>query len=203
MALKTHGITPDTINNIMLGAGVFYKNLSYGAEGWEGTVVGATSGGGTVNIEPEYLDVEVDGATVAVKGLTKQKVGETATIEMNLTELTEGVVVSVLNLTEVSSKSNEAYTCYTTKTNIDETDYLENVAFVGTTTNGSNVIVIMPNAVCTSAFSLSGQNKTQATYTIQYQCTATLDSNNNVCTRYVCGFKIFEYFEVYVLLYDI
>ena len=176
--LKTHGITPDTINNIMLGAGVFYKNLSYGAEGWEGTVVGATSGGGTVNIEPEYLDVEVDGATVAVKGLTKQKVGETATIEMNLTELTEGVVVSVLNLTEVSSKSNEAYTCYTTKTNIDETDYLENVAFVGTTTNGSNVIVIMPNAVCTSAFSLSGQNKTQATYTIQYQCTATLDSNN-------------------------
>lgn len=178
MALKSHGVTPDTINNIMLGAGVFYKNLSYGAEGWEGTVVGATSGGGTVNIEPEYLDVEVDGATVAVKGLTKQKVGETATIEMNLTELTEGVVVSVLNLTEVSSKSNEAYTCYTTKTNIDETDYLENVAFVGTTTNGSNVIVIMPNAVCTSAFSLSGQNKTQATYTIQYQCTATLDSNN-------------------------
>ena len=56
MALKTHGITPDTINNIMLGAGVFYKNLSYGAEGWEGTVVGATSGGGTVNIEPEYLE---------------------------------------------------------------------------------------------------------------------------------------------------
>ena len=178
MALKTHGITADTINNIMLGAGVFYKNLSYGASGWEGTVVGATSGGGTVNIEPEYLDVEVDGATVAVKGLTKQKVGETATIEMNLTELTEGVVVSVLNLTEDSSKSNEGYTCYTTKTNIDETNYLENVAFVGTTTNGSNVIVIMPNAVCTSAFSLSGQNKTQATYTIQYQCTATLDSNN-------------------------
>ena len=178
MALKTHGITPDTINNIMLGAGVFYKNLSYGAEGWEGTVVGATSGGGTVNIEPEYLDVEVDGATVAVKGLTKQKVGETATIEMNLTELTEGVVVSVLNLTEDAAKSNEGFTCYTTKTNIDESDYLENVAFVGTTTNGSNVIVIMPNAVCTSAFSLSGQNKTQATYTVQYQCTASLDSDN-------------------------
>ena len=178
MALKTHGITNDTINNIMLNAGVFYKNLTYQNGDWTGTVVGATSGGGTINIEPEYLDVEVDGATVAVKGLTKQKVGETATIEMNLTELTEGVVVSVLNLTEDSSKSNEGYTCYTTKTNIDETNYLENVAFVGTTTNGSNVIVIMPNAVCTSAFSLSGQNKTQATYTIQYQCTASLDSNN-------------------------
>lgn len=178
MALKTHGITADTINNIMLGAGVFYKNLSYGAEGWEGTVVGATSGGGTVNIEPEYLDIEVDGATVAVKGLTKQKVGEVATMEMNLTEITEGVVASVLNLVEDTTKSNEAYTCYTTKTNIDESDYLDNVAFVGTTTNGSNVIVIMPNAVCTSAFSLSGQNKSQATYTIQYQCTATIESDN-------------------------
>lgn len=178
MALKTHGITADTIKNIMLGAGVFYKNLSYGADGWEGTVVGATSGGGTVNIEPEYLDIEVDGATVAVKGLTKQKVGEIATMEMNLTEITEGVVASVLNLEEDTTKSNEAYTCYTTKTNIDESDYLDNVAFVGTTTNGSNVIVIMPNAVCTSAFSLSGQNKSQATYTIQYQCTATIESDN-------------------------
>ena len=179
MALKTHGVTSDTINNIMLGAGVFYKNLKYNTSGgWTGTVVGATSGGGTVNIEPEYLDVEVDGATVAVKGLTKQKVGETATIEMNLTEITEGVVASVLNLIEDASKSNEKFTCYTTKTNIDESDYLENVAFVGTTTNGSNVIVIFPNAVCTSAFSLSGQNKTQATYTIQYQCTADITSDN-------------------------
>ena len=178
MALKTHGITNDTINNIMLNAGVFYKNLTYTGGEWTGTVVGATSGGGTINIEPEYLDVEVDGATVAVKGLTKQKVGETATMEMNLTELTEGVVVKALNLVEDSSKSNEAYTCYTTKTNIDTTDYLKNVAFVGTTTAGRHIIAIFPNAICTSAFSLSGQNKTQATYTVQYQCTASLESDN-------------------------
>lgn len=178
MALKTHGITSDTINNIMLNAGVFYKNLTYTDGEWNGTVVGATSGGGTINIEPEYLDVEVDGATVAVKGLTKQKVGEIATMEMNLTELTEGVVVQALNLIEDSTKSSEEYTCYTTKTNIDASDYLDNVAFVGTTTNGKHIIAIFPNAICTSAFSLSGQNKTQATYTVQYQCTATLESDN-------------------------
>ena len=100
MSLKSHGITNETINNIMLNAGVFYKNLTYANGDWTGTVVGATSGGGTINIEPEYLDVEVDGATVAVKGLTKQKVGETATMEMNLRELTEGVVVKALNLVE-------------------------------------------------------------------------------------------------------
>ena len=175
--LHTHGITPNTLHNIMLGAGVFYKNLKYVNGDWTGQVVGATTGGGTVTIEPEYLDIEVDGATVAVKGLTKQKVGESATMAMNLTELTEGIVASVLNLEEDETKSSEGYTCYKTKLNIDASDYLENIAFVGTTTDGRHVIIIMPNAVCVSAFSLSGNNKTQATYSIEYICTAELTAN--------------------------
>ena len=47
MSLKTHGITSETIKKMILGAGVIYKNLKYDAENsdWNGTPLGATSGG--------------------------------------------------------------------------------------------------------------------------------------------------------------
>ena len=78
MGLKKHGITSETIKNMILGAGVIYKNLKYEkpSNGWTGTPLGATSGGLKFNYEAQWLDVEVDGATVLIKGVSKQKVGE-------------------------------------------------------------------------------------------------------------------------------
>ena len=180
MALKTHGITADTLGNIMLGAGSIYKNLKYTEEGgWDGIQLGATSGGITFTYEPEYLDVEVDGATVAVRGLTKQKVAEVASIKGNLTEVTEGVVVDALHLVEDATKSVEGkHKCYTTKVNIDESDYLDNIAYVGFTSGGKQIIIILPNAICISAFELQGQNKTQTTYEVEFTCTGSLEAGD-------------------------
>lgn len=185
MALKNHGITADTLGNIMLGAGTIYKNLKYtagkgvGAGDWNGTQLGATSGGITFSYEPEYLDVEVDGATVAVKGLTKQKVAETASIKGNMTEVTEGVVVDALHLTEDASKSVEGvHKCYTTKANISESDYLENIAYVGFTSSGKKIIIILENAICISAFELAGENKNQTTFEVEFTCTGSLESGD-------------------------
>ena len=81
MALKKHGITSQTIKNLVLGAGVIYKNLKYASNDWTGTVLGATSGGIKFNYEAQWLDIEVDGATVLVKGISKQKIGESATLK--------------------------------------------------------------------------------------------------------------------------
>ena len=82
MGLKKHGITSETIKNMILGAGVIYKNLKYesASNGWTGTPLGATSGGLKFNYEAQWLDIEVDGATVLIKGVSKQKVGESATL---------------------------------------------------------------------------------------------------------------------------
>ena len=38
MALKKHGITSQTIENLVLGAGVIYKNLKYASNDWTGTI---------------------------------------------------------------------------------------------------------------------------------------------------------------------
>lgn len=179
MGLKKHGITSETIENMILGAGVIYKNLKYesASNGWTGTPIGATSGGIKFNYEAQWLEIEVDGATVAVKGVTKQKVGETATLEGQMTEITEDILVSALHLQKSTSEDTN-YVKYVSKENISEDDYLENVAYVGTLSSGKNVIIILPNALCTEAFELETKNATQTTFAVKFECTADLKEDN-------------------------
>lgn len=183
MALKKHGITTETIKKMILGAGVIYKNLKYnsqgsgGSPGWEGTVLGATSGGIKFSWEATWLDIEIDGATVLVKGVSKQKVGETASIEGQMTELTEDILVTAMHLVRDESE-NTGYTKYVSKENVDEGDYLENIAYVGTLSNGDNVIIILPNAICTEAFELETKNSEQTTFAVKFDCTADLENDS-------------------------
>ena len=176
MALKKHGITSQTIKNLVLGAGVIYKNLKYASNDWTGTVLGATSGGIKFNYEAQWLDIEVDGATVLVKGISKQKIGESATLEGQMTELTEDILVTALHLEKTTSEDSN-YNKYISKSNITEDDYLENIAYVGTLSNGKNVIIILPNALCTEAFELETKNAEQTTFSVKFECTADLANN--------------------------
>lgn len=178
MGLKKHGITSETIQNMILGAGVIYKNLKYESDskGWTGTVLGATSGGLKFKYEAQWLDIEVDGATVEVKGVTKQKVGESATLEGQMTEVTEDILVTALHLVRSTSEDTN-YVKYVSKENITEDDYLENIAYVGTLSSGKNIIIILPNALCTEAFEMETKNATQTTFAVKFACTASLEKD--------------------------
>ena len=180
---KKHGITSETVKKMLLGAGVIYKNLTYtagtgGAAGsWSGTVLGATSGGITYHHEIQWLEVEVDGATVLVKGVSRQKVGESAYLEGAMTEITADILKTALHMVEATSEDT-AYTKYVSKENINETDdYLENIAYVGTLSNGKNVIIILPNAICLEAFEINPQNANQTTFNVRFECTADLEND--------------------------
>lgn len=177
MALKKHGITTETIKKMVLGAGVIYKNLKYADGEWTGTVLGATSGGIKFNWEATWLDIEVDGATVLVKGVSKQKVGESASLEGQMTELTEDILVTALHLEEATSDDGD-YTKFVSKENVtEEDDYLDNVAYVGTLSNGQNIIIILPNAICTEAFELETKNAEQTTFSVKFECTADMEND--------------------------
>lgn len=177
MALKKHGITAETIKKLILGAGVIYKNLKYMENDWTGEPLGATSGGIKFNWEAQWLDVEVDGATVLVKGVSKQKVGESASIEGQMTEMTEDILVTALHLVKSTSEDTN-YVKYVSKENITEDDYLENIAYVGTLSDGKNIIIILPNALCTEAFELETKNAEQTTFTVKFECTADLENDS-------------------------
>ena len=153
-----HGVTENTPKNILLGAGTYHKGLKFTNGKWEGTCIGATSGGGKVSIEGEYLDIELDGALVLVKGLTVKQGGK-ASMEASIAELSGDNIKLATNFKEGESDA-EGYAMYVDKPNIDEGDYIDNFGFVGKTANGAkDIIIIFESSLCKSAFELEGKNK--------------------------------------------
>ena len=163
MVMGKHGISTTTPENILLGAGTYHKGLKWNSEtsSWDGTAIGATSGGGKVSIEGEYLDLELDGALVLVKGLTVKNGGK-ASMEVNMAELSGDNIKMSTNFTQGESDA-EGYDMFVDKAAIEEGDYIENFGFVGKTANGKkDIIIIFEAALCKSAFELEAKNKENA-----------------------------------------
>ena len=156
-----HGISATTPENILLGAGTIHKGLTVGEDGKiteYGEIIGATSGGNSVEIKGEIVDIELDGALVKVKGLAVMQ-GGTATMEVNFAELSTEVMKMAM-LGEEGTSDADGYTMLQTKANISEGDYVQNFGFVGKTANGKkDIIVILENALCTSGLKIEGKAK--------------------------------------------
>ena len=184
-----NGVTAKTPNNIVFGAGTIHKGLKYtpgnsgGAGSWNfsSSIIGATSGGSKFAITPEITNIEADGALVKTKGLSV-KTGEVATMEINFLELTKDIIkTAVVGADGTSADSN--YDLIESKADIAEGDYLENIAFVGKTLGGKNIIVIMDNALCTSGMEMEGKNKEAGIGTYTFECHADVDNNPDLDTR--------------------
>lgn len=153
-----HGITATTPDDILFGAGTFHKGLKFEDGKWNGTCIGSTSGGGKLSLAGEYVDIELDGALVLVKGLTVKQ-GGTASIETNIAELSVDNIKMAGNFKEGESDA-EGYTMLVDKPNIEAGDYIDNFGFVGKTANGAkDIIVIFESALCKSAFELETKAK--------------------------------------------
>lgn len=136
-------------------------------------VLGATSGGNKLSIMSEITQIEVDGALVKVKGLT-QKQGEIASLETNLAQHTKESFIRAIVGKEQESLV-KGYAQLTTKALIEASDYLDNIAYVGTMSDGTECIVIMENALCTSGFELESKNKETAVLKATFECNADFE----------------------------
>ncbi|MGD6877834.1 hypothetical protein [Bacillus infantis] len=181
------GVTANTPKHVFFGAGTIHKNLTYtagqsGAAGsWNfaASCIGATNGGSTLTITPEFYDVPVDGANVAIKDL-KVKVGETATLEVNFAELTKDLIVTSTIANADDATDDTTKTVITPKGNLDGTDYWDNIAFVGKTLDGETVIAILENALCTSGLPLAGTNREGATIAATFTCHADIATGGDL-----------------------
>lgn len=174
-----HGITEATPGNIPFGAGVYFKNLVWDTQSktWKGDCIGATKGGGKLEIQGELYDLELDGALIRWVGQAV-KVGGTAKMEVNMAELTDENIKMTSHF-ETSESEAEGYIKYVDKSTLDKGDYTENFAFVGKTADASkDIIVIMDYALCTSSFALEPKNKENAVLKATMEAaTADLTSN--------------------------
>ena len=181
MSLVKHGITKNTPSNIPLGAGTWFKGLEFKeGDGWTGTVLGATSGGSSIKITPEVLDVEIDGALALAKGLAVMQ-GGTGEAEVNFAELNKDIL-TMTTLGEVISGDAEhavtGFDCIQTKNAITEGDYVENLGFVGYTADQSKqIIVIMDFALCKSGFQLDPKNKENSVVKATFTAYGDIDTD--------------------------
>lgn len=168
----THGVTESTPKNIMLGAGTIHKNLTYDKtkKSWnfKDSLIGATSGGNKLSITPEIKTVEVDGALVKVQGLDFKQ-GETAKLETNLIEITPELLKTTV-IGKLGTSDVEGYDVIESKPKIENGDYFENLGFVGKKTDGTPIIIIFDNALCTSGFEGEGKNKDATIVKVTFEC---------------------------------
>lgn len=153
-----HGVTTTTPGNILLGAGTYHKGLKFEGDKWTGNCIGATSGGGKINISGDLKDIELDGALVKVKGLTVKQGGK-ASAEVSFAEISPDLM-KMATFFEESASDAEGFTMLQDKAHITEGDYVDGFGFVGVTADGSKkIIVIFESALCTSGLEVEGKNK--------------------------------------------
>jgi hypothetical protein len=176
-----HGISTTTPENILLGAGTWHRNLKFTDGKWTGDILGATNGGGKISITGEFVNIEVDGAVVKVKGMAVKQ-GGTVTAEVNFAELSIPVM-QMATLFKTGESDAEGYTMLQDKAAIEEGDYVENFGFVGYTLNGAKqIIFIMENALCTSGMEIETKNKEQAVVKLTMEAYADLKDDSTFDT---------------------
>ena len=167
-----NGLTAKTPGNIPFGAGTIHRGLKNTEGTWNfaESLVGATSGGSTLSIVPEIYRPPIDGVPGNVKGVAK-KIDEKVTMDVNFIELTPDIIKAAL-FAATGSSADTNLELYEAKADIENGDYWDNIAFVGKTLDGRNIIAIIDNALCTSGFSLESKNNEALVGKYTFECHA-------------------------------
>ena len=175
----TSGVSANTPKNILLGAGTIFKNFKYdkSSSKWTGSVIGATSGGNKLSIKPTVTNIDVDGVLVDAKGLI-QKTGETAHVDANVIELSKDILKATVIGADGTSE-DDRFDVIESKERNEDTDYIENFAFVGFRTDGSPIIVLFDYALCTEGLESDNKNKEASVVSVTFKCVADLKEGSN------------------------
>lgn len=174
------GLRPETFDNLQLNAGVFLEGFD--ASTFEdaatledgvlaaleaGTgILGATIGGGSFAATPTIRQIEADGMRYPIIGST---VNDMWTIKLSTTlkEVTpENFKRALISCDMDTSKEN--VTVLTVRTDIEETDYIPKLCWVGDTSKGF-VLIELDNALNLSGASFTFTDKGEGTLPVEFQ----------------------------------
>lgn len=158
------GFTADTAKHLQIDAGAFYKNYDPATDTpatASAKLLGATAGGGSFSAVPTIRQIEIDGVKGAVKGL--EVIDEWAvTITANVKEITASVMAAALATGNASASTTPAGTKITAGSEIADSDYLQNITWVGRISGSANpVIIVVKNALATNGLTLTTADKAE------------------------------------------
>jgi hypothetical protein len=157
---QTHGITSETVENMILDAGAIYVNYGEADE----RLIGATSGGNTFTVEREIKVIEIDGARGKVKG-ARRITEENASLTINLLEMSVENFKLALTAADVSDVMDEAGTTKVAdkikpRGKILDSDYLKNIALVATVSGTDKpCVIILKNALADDELEIELEDK--------------------------------------------
>lgn len=160
------GLNRESAKHLQLDAGVFIKNydINKDYDGNKSGIIGMTAGGGSFSAVPTIRQIEADGKRGAVKGL--EVLDEwVVTMTANVKEMTADVMAMALAAaTKKAATTPTGYTQITPNDEIQETDYLDNVAWVGRLSGSKKpIIIVVYNALATNGLSLTFADKSEGT----------------------------------------
>lgn len=176
MAVNPVGVTAETPQRMLLDAGAIYKNLTFDdlTGDFTGELLGATSGGNEFVVEIEQRAPEIDGVKSRIRGLKFVNSHE-AHLVVNLKELTAENVKNAIGPADVDT-TDENFDIVTGRTSIEDTDYLDNICYVGRLSGSDKPVVIqLMNALSAEGFTLSSEDDNEAVIPITFHAHADFE----------------------------
>lgn len=166
MGKAKSGFNKETKEHLLTGAGSYFANFIVGQDTYEsakanGKLLGATQGGGEFKAIATVRQIEADGVSGKAKGLELIDSWEVSQ-SMNLLETTPETLKLALGAAEIDD-TNNTYHVIKGKSTIEDSDYLNNITYIGTIT-GSNepVIIQVFNALSTDGLDVKTEDKKEA-----------------------------------------
>lgn len=177
---KYSGFTTETAKSLLLNAGAYFKNFNVGTDDFDsavaaGKLIGATKGGGEFSAVPEIRQIEVDGVAGRAKGLETIDSWDIY-LKANVLEVKEATIQSGLAASSVDTSTNTNYDIITASNNLEVSDYIDNITWVGTLSGSDKPVIIQIfNALNTEGLKFSTTDKAEATISLTFYAHYTQD----------------------------
>lgn len=177
---KYSGFTTETAKSLLLNAGAYFKNYDVSTDDFDsavaaGKLIGATKGGGEFSAVPEIRQIEVDGVAGRAKGLETIDSWDIY-LKANVLEVKEATIQSGLAASSVDTSTNTTYDIITASNNLEVSDYIDNITWVGTLSGSNNPVIIQIfNALNTEGLKFSTTDKAEATISLTFYAHYTQD----------------------------
>lgn len=177
---KYSGFTTETAKSLLLNAGAYFKNYNVGTDDFDsavaaGKLIGATKGGGEFSAVPEIRQIEVDGVAGRAKGLETIDSWDIY-LKANVLEVKETTIQSGLAASSVDTSTNTDYDIITASNNLEVSDYIDNITWVGTLSGSDKPVIIQIfNALNTEGLKFSTTDKAEATISLTFYAHYTQD----------------------------
>lgn len=177
---KYSGFTTETAKSLLLNAGAYFKNFDVGTDVFDsavtaGKLIGATKGGGEFSAVPEIRQIEVDGVAGRAKGLETIDSWDIY-LKANVLEVKEATIQSGLAASSVDTSTNTNYDIITASNNLEVSDYIDNITWVGTLSGSDKPVIIQIfNALNTEGLKFSTTDKAEATISLTFYAHYTQD----------------------------